>query len=61
MRDEHDELEAQEAIVKLIIEQSNLDTEMAHVNADEAICALLSSIGYEDVVKEWEKVSKWYS
>lgn len=55
------EIEVQEAIARLIIEQNNLDLEMAHYNADKAICDLLSCLGYDDVVKEWEKVGKWYA
>lgn len=52
---------SKEAIAKLIVEQNNPDTEMAHYNADEAICTLLSDLGYEDVVREWDKVRKWYA
>lgn len=52
---------SKEAIAKLIVEQNNADTEMAHYNADEAICTLLSDLGYEDVVREWGKVRKWYA
>jgi hypothetical protein len=37
------------------------DTEAAHSRADDAICDLLRSLGYGDVVDEWEKVDKWYA
>ncbi len=37
------------------------DSAEAHVEADEILCELLTKIGYEDVVKEYNKVGKWYS
>lgn len=51
----------EEAIEKLIDQQANDDTESAHSRADEVLCELLVSIGYADVVKEWERVDKWYA
>lgn len=41
--------------------QSIGDIEIAHIEADGVLKALLNSLGYEDVVKEWEKVEKWYA
>lgn len=37
------------------------DPEIAHVNADEILCELLTSLGFSDVVKEFKKVPKWYA
>lgn len=37
------------------------DTEGAHSDADDALCTLLSDIGYSNVVEEYNKVSKWYA
>jgi len=37
------------------------DPEIAHVNADEVLCELLTSLGFTDVVKEFKKVPKWYA
>lgn len=51
----------EEAIEKLKAEQKNGDTECAHGNADGILCALLTSLGYGDVVKEYEEVDKWYA
>ena len=51
----------EEAIEKLKDEQKNDDIEMAHVRADDVLCDLLRSLGYGDVVEEYEKVEKWYS
>ena len=37
------------------------DPEAYHRYADDVLCALLKTLGYEDVVAEYEKVSKWYA
>lgn len=37
------------------------DTEADHGEADDIICNLLATLGYEDVVTEWRKVPKWYA
>ena len=50
-----------QAITKLKKAQDNLNIEMAHSDADEVLCELLSSLGYEDVVAEYRKVSKWFA
>lgn len=41
--------------------QTNGDIECAHCDADEVLCELLNSLGFGDVVAEWEKVDKWYA
>lgn len=52
----------EEAIKELKIASEEADDkEAAHIFADEILCELLTSLGYEDVVKEWKKVGKWYS
>jgi hypothetical protein len=51
----------EEAIKELNKAQSHGDTEAAHGNADDILCELLKSLGYEDVVEEWYKVKKWYA
>ena len=43
-----------------IIQQSN-DVEMAHIDADRILCDLLISLGYEDVVDEYEAINKWFA
>lgn len=50
-----------EAIVKLKHLQGEGDTESAHTDADDILCELLCSLGYEDVAKEYGKVGKWYA
>ena len=41
--------------------QSNSDTEIAHVEADDALCTLLTGLGLESIVEEFEEVNKWYA
>lgn len=41
--------------------QQSSDTDAAHSIADQAICGLLESLGYGDVVKEYDKIEKWYA
>ena len=50
-----------EVIAKLVDYQKNDDTEMAHIKADDLLCAFLTALGYADVVAEYEKVNKWFS
>jgi len=51
----------EDALAALAKCQENRDTEMAHSNADEVLCALLIELGYDDVVDEYDKVHKWYA
>lgn len=51
----------QEAIDALKDEQQSGDTEIAHCSADDVLCDLLKSLGYQDVVDEYDKVKKWYA
>lgn len=51
----------EEAINKLKILQEMGDKEIAHCNADDVICELLKSLGYEDVVKAYDVIDKWYA
>lgn len=51
----------EEAIYKLRILQEMRDKEIAHWNADDVICELLKSLGYEDVVTEYDVIDKWYA
>lgn len=37
------------------------DTEMAHVEADKVLCSLLKYEGYEEVVKLFNELKKWYA
>ena len=37
------------------------DREQAHLSADAILCDLLQSLGYGAVVKEYNKIEKWYA
>lgn len=50
-----------EAITKLKELQKQWDPEKNHGIADDILCDLLRSLGYGDVVDEWDKVDKWYA
>jgi len=51
----------EQAIQILKEQQTNDDKESAHGIADDVLCNLLKTLGYRDVVEEWEKVPKWYA
>ena len=50
----------EEAIAALKKEQGSDDIEGSHINADKVLCDLLISLGYGDVVDEFDKIEKWY-
>lgn len=35
--------------------------EEGHMAADRVLCEFLKSLGFADVVAEWEKIRKWYA
>lgn len=37
------------------------DIEMNHINADELMCELLESLGFEEGVKVFTQNAKWYA
>ncbi|RAP71557.1 hypothetical protein [Candidatus Erwinia dacicola] len=51
----------EEAIAKLKALHTSYDPESDHADADKVICELLISLGYEDVVIEYDHVDKWYA
>lgn len=51
----------QRAIAALRKCQNIGDIEAGHSTADEVLCGLLDTLGFSEVVKEWDKVSKWYA
>ena len=46
--------------LKKVSQKHKGDTEAAHVSADKVLVELLEELGYSDVVKEYNKVPKWY-
>ena len=39
----------------------NDDPESAHIEADSILCQLLQSLGFSEVVDEFDKLRKWYA
>lgn len=48
-------------IRRLKEQQDNPDWEAAHGEADDILIDVLKALGYEDIVREWCKVNKWYA
>lgn len=53
-------------IIKEAIEQmkecvNSGDTEVAHLDADNILCDVLTQLGYKELVDLYEKVKKWYA
>lgn len=55
------EEQVEKYVTLLKVEVKNTDTETAHLNADELLCALLIELGFKDVVDAYTEVGKWYS
>jgi len=51
----------EEAVEKLKGLQGPGDTESNHIMADEVLCQLLNSLGFQDVVSEYSKIDMWYA
>lgn len=51
----------EQAIAELRKHGCDYDGERAHVEADEVLCKLLTALGYDDVVKEYREIPKWYA
>jgi hypothetical protein len=49
-----------EAIDQLREIQEIGDLKVGHRMADDVLCRLLHSLGYRDVVAEYNKIGKWY-
>ena len=54
-------INTEEIIARLKELQQSDDTEAAHVEADWIICNLLDDLGYENIVKEYDAIMKWYA
>lgn len=50
----------EQALAELKELQKSFEIDEAHLAADEVLCKLLSALGYQDVVDEWEKIDKHY-
>ena len=40
--------------------EKSFDVEISHIEADIILCNILNYLGYDDVVKAFNKLSKWY-
>lgn len=60
-KDETKKINVGEIKEKLKELQESDDVELSHYEADQIICNLLNDLGYTDVVKEYDKISKWYA
>ena len=47
--------------LKELDEARDEDTESGHRMADEALCDLLTALGFEDVVAKFQAIPKWYA
>lgn len=50
-----------EAVEKMKECVNNGDTEVAHIDADDILCDVLTQLGYKELVDLYEKVKKWYA
>ena len=55
------EKEVQDYINRLITLQKNGDPEIDHAEADNILCEIIAQLGYPEIVKEYDKIEKWYS
>lgn len=55
------EKEVQDYINRLITLQKNGDPEIGHAEADNILCEIIAQLGYTEIVKEYDKIEKWYS
>lgn len=40
---------------------NNSDIELAHLDADDILCDVLTQLGYKELVDLYKKVDKWYA
>lgn len=55
------EKEQQEYINRLRELQQKNDIECGHSAADGILCEVLEKLGYGSIVKEYNKIDKWYA
>lgn len=49
-----------EKALKELIEKYGYDTSLCHQKADKLLCRILKELGFENVVKIFEELNKWY-
>lgn len=48
-------------LIEKLKKQCTGDKENDHLVADNILCQLLVTLGYNDLVEEYHKVGKWYA
>jgi hypothetical protein len=51
----------EDAIKKLEKLTENSDYEVAHIEADDVLCTVLRTMGYNTLVDTYDRVGKWYA
>ncbi len=59
--DEKDKKLENEYIEKIEQECKGFDQESDHVYADNLLCELLKELGFNNLVKRYEEIPKWYA
>lgn len=49
------------AKMSVIAEDDEMDEEDSHVEGDHLMCEVLSSLGYDEGVRAWKQMRRWYS
>ena len=50
-----------EYIMENLENNPDYDEEDAHIDADEVLCELLREIGFDDIVRMYNRIPKWYA
>jgi hypothetical protein len=54
--------EQKDEFIKELKELSNdNDIEISHITADNILCKILSLLDCDEIVEEYDKISKWYA
>lgn len=54
--------EQKDKFIKELKELSNdNDIEVSHITADNILCEILSLLDCDEIVEEYDKISKWYA
>jgi len=44
-----------------IVDKDGDDEEQEHIDADQLLCDLLEILGFEELIKLYHKIDKWYA
>ena len=54
-------MQSYDVVEQLVELQKEPDREEAHVKADRLLCAFLNDLGYHDIVRQYNRIHKWYA